>query len=161
VADDDFAREVLATKPRAPLGLIKGFLTAPLAKMPVGPEVVMFVCNPFQAYHIINDYVGACHLHPLQFYHTVNSAVCGGAVWSYLNQEPEMNTMCAGGHTSGNTEKGEVNVFIPQGQVVEVAQQLARRSAVSGGASLLYGNNEWPGLDVGKECPMVRFADPT
>ncbi|MDA8334576.1 MAG: DUF169 domain-containing protein [Peptococcaceae bacterium] len=160
VVDHDFARDVLDTKPRAPLGLIKGFLTAPLAKTPLDPDVVLFICNPFQAYHILNDYVGACHAHPLQFYHTVNSAVCGGAVWTYLNQKPEMNTMCAGSYTSGKTEKGEVNVFIPGSRILDVARQLARRSNISGGASLLYGNNEWPGLDVCKKCPMVRFSDP-
>ena len=160
VADHDFARNVLDTKPRAPFGVIKGFLTTPLAKTSVDPDVVMFVCNPFQAYHILNDYVGACHTHPLEFYHTVNSAVCGGAVWSYLNQKPEMNTMCAGSYTSGKTEKGEVNVFIPGSQILNVARQLDRRTEISGGASLLYGNNEWPGLDVCKKCPMVRFEDP-
>jgi len=160
VADHAFAREVLATKPRAPFGLIKAFLTAPLAKTPVDPDVVMFVCNPFQAYHILNDYVGACRVHPLQFYHTVNSAVCGGAVWSYLNRKPEMNTMCAGSYTSGKTEKGEVNVFIPGSQILDVARQLRRRTEISGGASVLYAGNEWPGLDVCKGCPMVRFDDP-
>lgn len=159
VIDAEYTNKVLETKPRFPLGEMYGFLTAPLAKTPVDPDVVMFVCNPFQAYHILNDYIGAFHVHPLQFYHTVNSAVCGGAVWSYMNQKPQMNVMCAGSYTSGKTEKGEVNVFIPGGQIMAVARQLALRTKISGGTSLLYENNEWPGLDVCKKCPMVRFKD--
>jgi len=159
VVDAEFVKEVLATKPRLPLGELYGFLTAPLAKTPVDPDVVMFVCNPFQAYHILDDYIGAFHVHPLQFYHTVNSAVCGGVVWTHLNQKPEMNTMCSGSYTSGKTEKGEVNVFIPGSRILDVARQLARRTEMSGGASVLYANNEWPGLDVCKKCPMVRFKD--
>jgi len=159
VVDAEFVKQVLATKPRLPLGEIYGFGTAPLAKTPVDPDVVMFVCNAFQAYHILDDYIGAFHVHPLHFYHTVNSAVCGGVVWSYLNQKPEMNTMCSGSYTSGKTEKGEVNVFIPGTQILGVARQLARRTEMSGGASILNANNEWPGLDVCKKCPMVRFKE--
>ncbi|HUW64185.1 MAG TPA: DUF169 domain-containing protein [Spirochaetia bacterium] len=159
VIDKEYTKDVLETKPRFPLGEMFGFLTAPLAKTPVDPDVVMFVCNPFQAYHILNDYIGAFHVHPLHFYHTVNSAVCGGAVWSYLNQKPQMNTMCAGSYTSGKTEKGEVNVFIPGSQILDVARQLASRVEISGGASFLYNDNEWPGMDVCKKCPMVRFKD--
>ncbi|KLU60220.1 hypothetical protein CEB3_c36510 [Peptococcaceae bacterium CEB3] len=159
VADMELAKQVLATKPRLPLGELKVFMTAPLAKTPVDPDVVMFVCNPLQAYHILNDFVGAFKVHPLQFNHTVNSAVCGGAVWSYLNHKPNMSTMCSGSYTSGKTEKGEVNVFIPGDQILDVARQLAYRTEVSDGASFPYTGTEWPGLDVCKKCPMVRFKD--
>jgi uncharacterized protein (DUF169 family) len=157
--DFELAKQVLATKPRLPLGEIKAFMTAPLAKTPVRPDVVMFVCNPLQAYHILNDYIGAYRVHPLQFNHTVNSAVCGGAVWSYLNHKPNMNTMCAGSYTSGKTEKGEVNVFIPGDQILGVVSQLVRRTEFSHGASFPYNGTEWPGLDVCKKCPMIRFKD--
>lgn len=157
--DPEFAREVLATKPRLRLGEITSFMTSPLAKTPVEPDVVMFVCNPLQAYHILNDYIGAYKVHPLQFNHTVNSAVCGGAVWTYLNHKPNMNTMCAGSYTSGKTEKGEVNVFIPGDQILGVAKQLAHRTEVFNGASFPYTGTEWPGLDVCKKCPMIRFKD--
>ncbi|MGB9804791.1 DUF169 domain-containing protein [Desulfofundulus sp.] len=159
VVDFEKAKYVVATKPRLPLGLITGFMTAPLAKTPVGPDVVIFVCNPLQAYHILNDYIAAFAVHPLQFNHTVNSAVCGGTVWTYLNRKPNMNTMCAGSYTSGKTEKGEVNVFIPGDQILDVAKQLVLRTEVYNGASLLYSGTEWPGLDVCKKCPMIRFKD--
>lgn len=159
VLDLEKAKQVLATKPRLPLGEIAGFMSAPLAKTPLDPDVVMFICNPLQAYHILNDYIGAFSVHPLQFNHTVNSAVCGGAVWTYLNHKPNMNTMCAGSYTSGKTEKGEVNVFIPGDQILDVAKQLAHRSEVSGGASFPYNGTDFPGLDVCKKCPMIRFKD--
>lgn len=159
VVDFEFAKQVLATKPRLPLGEMKVFMTAPLAKTPVDPDVVMFVCNPLQAYHILDDFIGAFKVHPLQFNHTVNSAVCGGVVWTYLNHKPNMNTMCAGSFTSGKTEKGEVNVFIPGDQITGVVRQMVRRTEFSGGTSLVYTGTEWPGLHACKKCPMVRFKD--
>ncbi|SHN81882.1 DUF169 domain-containing protein [Desulfitobacterium chlororespirans] len=159
VIDPEKAKRIVASKPSLPFGEIHSFMTAPLAKTPVDPDIVLFVCNPFQAYHILNDYVGAFDVHPLQFNHTLNSAVCGGAVWSYLNHKPNMNTMCAGSYTSGKTEKGEVNVFIPGDQIINLTKQLVARTEYSGGASLLSAGNEWPGLDVCKKCPMVRIKD--
>jgi len=159
VLDLEKAKQVIAGKPRLCMGEIHSFMTAPLAKTPVEPDIVMFVCNPLQAYHILNDYVGAFDVHPLQFNHTVSSAVCGGAVWSYLNHKPNMNTMCSGSYTSGKTEKGEVNVFIPGDQILGVAKQLVTRTEYSGGASFPYNGTEWPGLDVCKKCPMIRFKD--
>ncbi|MEL7568140.1 MAG: DUF169 domain-containing protein [Dehalobacterium sp.] len=159
VIDFKKAEQVVASKPSLPLGQIYSFMTAPLGKTPVDPDVVMFICNPLQAYHILNDYIGAFNVHPLQFNHTVSSSVCGGAVWSYLNHKPNMNTMCSGSYTSGKTEKGEVNVFIPGDQILEVAQQLVRRSEYSQGASFPYSGTEWPGLDVCKKCPMIRLKD--
>lgn len=159
VLDFEKAKQVVASKPHLPLGEIHSFMTSPLAKTPVDPDVVMFVCNPLQAYHILNDYIGAFDVHPLQFNHTVSSAVCGGTVWSYLNHRPNMNTMCAGSYTSGKTEKGEVNVFIPGDRIMGVAKQLVARTKHSGGASFPYDGTEWPGLDVCKKCPMIRFKE--
>lgn len=159
VLDLEKAREIVAGKPRFSLGEIHSFLMAPLGKMTVAPDVVLFICNPLQAYHILNDYVGAFNVHPLQFNHTVSSSVCGGAVWSYLHHKPNMNTMCSGSYTSGKTEKGEVNVFIPGDQILGVASQLVKRTEYSNGASFPYSGTEWPGLDVCKKCPMIRFKD--
>ncbi|ATW28672.1 hypothetical protein DCMF_16605 [Candidatus Formimonas warabiya] len=159
VMDMEKAKQVVASKLSLPLGEIHSFITAPLGKTPVDPDVVLFICNPLQAYHILNDYVGAFNVHPLQFNQTVSSAVCGGAVWSYLNHKPNMNTMCSGSYTSGKTEKGEVNVFIPGDQIIGVARQLMKRTEFSKGASFPYSGTEWPGLDVCKKCPMIRLKD--
>lgn len=159
-ADWDLARECLLAKPMLPLGKLKGFMTAPLGRTPVAPDVVFMVVNPLQAYHILNDYIGAKRVPSLQFNHTINSAVCGGMVWCYNEQKPNMNTMCAGSYTSGKTEKGEVNLFIPGGDMGALVKQLLRRTAQYGGSSMLGSpGQEWPGLHVCKKCPMVRFKD--
>lgn len=159
VMDFEKAKKVLADKPRLPAGSMDTFMTAPLAKAKLQPDVVMFVCNVLQAYHILNDYMGAYDVHPLQFNHTVNSAVCGGSVWTYLNHKPNMETMCSGSYTSGKTEKGEINVYIPGDQIIGVVKHLLLRTEFSGGASLPYNGSEYPGFDVCKKCPMIRIKD--
>ncbi len=160
-ADWAWAKECLLAKPMLPLGKLKGFMTSPLGRTPVDPDVVFIVANPLQAYHILNDYIGGTKASPaLQFNHTINSAVCGGMVWCYNEQKPNMNTMCAGSYTSGKTEKGEVNVYIPGGDIGAVARQLVRRTAKYGGASMIGSpGQEWPGLHVCKKCPMVKYKD--
>lgn len=160
-ADWDWARECLLAKPMLPVGDLKGFAMAPLGKTNFEPDVVFMVVNPLQAYHILNDYIGGTKSNPtLQFNHTINSAVCGGMVWTYKEQKPNMNTMCAGSYTSGKTEKGEVNVYIPGRDIGAVAAQLIKRTAKYGGASMLGSpGQEWPGLHVCKKCPMVKFKN--
>lgn len=160
VIDWDLAKECLLSKPMLPLGKLKGFAFAPLAKATFDPSIVFFVVNPLQAYHILNDYIGAFGTHPLTFKHTLNSAVCGGSVGCYNDDLPNMTTMCAGSYTSGKTEKGEVNVFIPGGKIARVVKQLIKRTDKFGGASLLGSPGmDYPGMDVCKKCPMIRFKD--
>lgn len=156
----DLAKECLYAKPMFPLGELKGIATAPLYKAPFEPDVVFMITNAFQAYHILNDYIGATKTPVLNFSHTINSAVCGGAVGCFQKQTPEMKTMCAGSFTSGKTEKGEVNIFIPGTQIAALAKQLIERSAKYGAASMLGpGGQEYPGTDVCKKCPMIKFKD--
>jgi len=159
--DWELAQKCLELKPKLPLGELKGIMTAPLFKTPVTPDVVFFIVNPFQAYHILNDYIGGTKVSSVTSTHTVNSAVCGGSVDCYLSHTAGMKTMCAGSFTSGKTEKGEVNVFIPGDQIEAVAKQLLKRSHhYSGGASFVgAGGQEYPGVDVCKKCPMIRFKD--
>lgn len=161
-ADWETAKECLLAKPTLPLGQLKGFMMAPLAKSPVEPDVVFIVTNVLQAYHILNDYIGATKTPTLQFNHTVNSAVCGGLAWTHNNQKPNMNTMCAGSYASGKTEKGEVNLFIPGKDIAAVAKQLVQRTVKYGGPSMLgTPGQEYPGIDVCKKCPMIRFKEYT
>lgn len=158
--DWDFAKECLMTKPKFPVGKLKGFAFAPLGKAEFDPDVVFFVINPLQAYHIINDYIGAYKVHPVTFTHTVNSAVCGGSVNCYTENKINMNTMCAGSFTSGKTEKGEVNLYIPGSKIEGVVKQLLRRTEKYGGPSMLGSpGQEYPGMDVCKKCPMIKFKE--
>lgn len=157
--DWDMAKKCLLAKPRLKSGM-KGFATAPLGNAAFEPDVVFFVVNALQAYHILNDYIGGKGVPSLKFNHTVNSAVCGGMAYCYNEQTPNMNTMCAGSYTSGKTETGEVNVFIPGKHIEAVARQLIRRVAKFGGPSMVgTPGQEFPGLHVCKACPMVRFKD--
>jgi len=159
-ADWDAAKKCLLSKPKLPLGQLKGFATAPLGKADFDPSVVFFVVNPLQAYHLANDYIGAYGEHPLTFKHTVNSAVCAGSVVCYTDDTINMNTMCAGSFTSGKTEKGEVNLFIPGTKIGGVVSQLIRRTNKYGGPSMLGSpGQEFPGMDACKKCPMIKFKD--
>ncbi|AQS60141.1 DUF169 domain-containing protein [Desulforamulus ferrireducens] len=159
--DWDLAKQCLESKPKLPVGELKGIVAAPLYKTPVEPDVIFMIVNPFQAYHILNDYIGATKVPSVTSSHTINSAVCGGSVNCYLNGTAEMKTMCAGSFTSGKTEKGEVNIFIPGSQIAAVAKQLLTRSnQYGGGASFIgAGGQAYPGMDVCKKCPMIRFKD--
>lgn len=158
--DWDLAKECMQARPSLPVDELKGIMTAPLYKTPVDPDVVFFVVNVFQAYHILNDYIGGCKAPTITSHHTINSVVCGGSVRCFQDNTPEMKTMCAGSFTSGKTEKGEVNVFIPGKHIGQLASQLIKRTVKYGGSSFLgAGGQDFPGIDVCKKCPMIRFKD--
>lgn len=158
--DWDLAKQCMDARPKLPVGELKGIMTAPLYKTPVAPDVVFFVTNVFQAYHILNDYIGGSKVPTITSNHTINSVVCGGSVRCYQENTPEMKTMCAGSFTSGKTEKGEINLFIPGKNISQLANQLIQRTAKYKGSSFLgAGGQEFPGIDVCKKCPMIRFKD--
>nr|WP_315990347.1 DUF169 domain-containing protein [Desulforamulus aquiferis] len=159
--DWDLAKKCMDARPKLPLGQLKGIMTAPLYKTPIEPDVVFFVVDVFQAYHILNDYMAGCNITSISSNHTINSVVCGGSVRCFQENTPEMKTMCAGSFTSGKTEKGEVNLFIPGKHIGQLAKRLIQRTLKSGGSSFLgSGGQEFPGIDVCKKCPMIRFKDP-
>lgn len=151
------AEMFVETKPRLPEGKLKGFMTAPLERTPVEPDIVHFICNPLQAYHILNDYMGAFDMHPLTFTQTVNSTVCSGDVTVYLTHKPNMNTMCSGSYTSGKTESGEVNVVIHGSQIEAVAKRMLKRTIRDKGVSFPHTGSAYPGFDVCKACQMLVF----
>lgn len=154
------AEMFVKTKPRLPEGELKGFLTSPLEKTPVAPDVVHFICTPLQAYHILNDYMGAMDTHPLTFTQMISSAVCGGDVICYQTHKPNMNTMCAGSYTSGKTERGEVNVAIPGDQIEAVAKRMLRRTIRDKGVSFPHTGDPYPGFEVCRLCPLLVFKKP-
>ena len=142
-------------------GKTKGIYLAPLETFDDAgkePSVVFMMATPFQCYHILNDYMGAFNKPNLTFFATPNSAVCSGSVYAYNNHTVNMTTMCAGSKTSGKTEMGYMNLFIPGDQIIPTVQQLLKRIDETGGPSLLgAGGQPWPGLDVCSGCPMVKF----
>ena len=158
--DENLAAEAAAQKAKLEKGC-KGVYMAPIDfydKTGFTPDIIFFALTPFQAYHILNDYMAAVKKPNLTFFHTPNSAVCSGSVWAYVNKTANMTTICAGSKTSGKTEMGYVNLFIPGFTIKETALIQKQRVESGQGASLLGdGNVSWPGLDVCKACPLFKF----
>ncbi len=159
--DPEVAWAVPQGKARLEEGTCKGIYVAPCkAYDAIGmtPSVVFIMCTPYQAYHVLNDYMGAMRRPNLSFFHTPNSAVCSGGVWAYRNHTVNMTTMCAGSMTSGKSEMNYVNLFIPGDQFLPTVEQLRKRCEETGGPSTLgEGGEPWPGMDVCKACPLFRF----
>jgi uncharacterized protein (DUF169 family) len=150
-------------KARLPLGQCKGVYVSPLEnfdKAGIAPSVVFIMGVPYQAYHLLNDYMAATGRPNLTFFHTPNSAVCSGGVRAFNQHAANMTTMCSGSKTSGKTEMNYLNVFIPGDQFIPTLEQQMKRCEETGGPSLLgKGGQPWPGLDACKACPMFRFDE--
>ncbi len=161
LVDKELSWQAARQKAKLEVGSCKAVYMAPLDwfdKTDFGPSLVFMVCVPYQAYHLLNEYMGAMKKANLIFFHTPNSAVCAGGVWSYNHQTANMTTMCAGSKTSGKTEMNYVNVFIPGEHMGRTAAQLARRVEKGGSSLLGKGFKPWPGMDVCGECPLFKFT---
>ncbi len=159
--DPDLSWQAPQEKQRLENGKVKGIYMAPLEAFDGAgkqPDVVFMMVTPYQAYHVLNDYMGAMNKPNLTFFATPNSAVCSGSVYAYNKDTANMTTMCAGSKASGKTEMNYMNLFIPGTQILPTVEQLVRRIEKTGGPSLLgKGGQPWPGLDVCSGCPMVKF----
>ncbi len=147
------AERFIKTKPRLLEGKLKAFVVSSLGKAPMEPDVVHIICDNLQAHQLAVSYMTAFDKHPLQFNYTVNSAVCGGVVWVYLNRTMNIIPMCSGSYTSGKTERGETNVTIPGDHIEGTTKRLLD---VVGE----YGESLYPGMDVCKNCNLIRFVKP-
>jgi len=161
--DPGLAWQATQQKARLPLGKCKAIFIASLAdfdKAEGAPDIVFIMCLPYQAYHLLNDYMAATGKPNLTFFHTPNSAVCSGSVWAYNHQTANLTTMCAGSKTSGKSEMAYMNLFIPGTQFIHTIEQQVKRCDETGGPSLLgQGGQPWPGLDACKSCPLFRFEE--
>ncbi len=161
--DEELAWQAVQAKAKLPLGECMGIYMAPLRmfdSVGMDPSVAFFMALPYQLYHILNDYMGGLGRSSLMFNHTPNSAVCSGSVWAYLNDAPNMTTMCAGSKTSGKTDMSMMNLFIPGGHVKKAAGRLLRRAASMGGPSVLgKGGEPWPGIDACKGCALFKYEE--
>lgn len=159
--DEKLAWEAPQGKAKLPIGKYHGIYTAPLSMFDesgIDPDIVFFMLLPYQAYHILNDYMAATGRSSLQFNHTPNSAVCSGSVWAYNHQTANLTTMCAGSKTSGKSDMAMMNLFIPGTQIKAGVAQLLKRVTDMGGPSVLgKGGEPWPGMDVCKGCPMFKY----
>ncbi len=159
--NEELAWQAPFGKAKLPVGKYRGIYIAPLAtfdESQVDPDIVFFMILPYQAYHILNDYMSAMGRSNLTFNHTPNGAVCSGSVWAFNNNTANMTTMCAGSKTSGKTDMAMVNLFIPGSQIKASAAQFLKRITETGGPSVLgKGGQPWPGLDVCKGCPLFKY----
>ncbi|MCP4690263.1 MAG: DUF169 domain-containing protein [Desulfobacterales bacterium] len=160
LVDPDTSWRAPREKAKLELGKCKGIYMAPLDwfdKMEYAPDLVFIMGTPYQAYHLLNDYMGSRKLPNLSFFHTPNSAVCAGGVYAYNNKTANMTTMCAGSKTSGKTEMGYVNLFIPGEHFLSMVDQQKMRCEKGGPSVLGKGYKPWPGLDACKGCPLFKF----
>jgi len=163
--NEDLAWQAPQDKAKLPREKYRGIYTAPLALFDDAgsdPDIVFFMLLPYQAYHVLNDYMAATRRSSLTFNHTPNSAVCSGSVWAFNHSTANMTTMCAGSKTSGKSDMSMVNLFIPGTQIKDSAAQLLKRVTEMGGPSVLgQGGEVWPGMDVCKGCPLFKYETVT
>lgn len=159
--NEKLAWEAPEGKAKLARGKYCGIYVAPLAMFDesgIDPDIAYFMLLPFQAYHLLNDYMAATGRSSLTFNHTPNSAVCSASVWAFNNHTANLTTMCAGSKTSGKTDMSMMNLFIPGSQIKDSAAQFLERITETGGPSVLgKGGEPWPGLDVCKGCPLFKY----
>ncbi len=159
VRDKKQAEKFVKTKPRLPEGLL-AFATAPLHKAKFEPDLIHIICDVLQSYHLYNDYASAVDIHPIQLNLMMNSAVCGGVVWTYNNRKINVVPMCSSSYTSGKTEQGEINVYIPWEHFEAMIVRLLERTAKYGGASFPRTGETYPGFNICKLCNFLLFRKP-
>ncbi len=159
VRDMEQADKFVRTKPRLPRGLV-AFATAPLHKAKFEPDIIHIICDVLQSYHLYNDWASAMDVHPVEAYFCMNSAVCAGAVRCYNDRRLNVVPMCSSSYTSGKTEQGEINVYIPWEQFEPMILRLLERTAKYGGASLPRTGETYPGFNVCKLCNFLIFRKP-
>lgn len=154
--DLDQAERFLRSKPRLKEGLI-ALATGPLGDAIMEPSTVHFYVDNMQGYHLGVDYMAATNTHPLRPMMTMNSAACGGAAYSFMEQTFNFAPACSGSYNAGKTERGEINVFIPGSQIEATVNRLKARVSDHGGASITRPGDPLPGADVCKNCPLLIF----
>lgn len=151
------ASRVVASKPRLAEGALLAVAAGPLAQSPATPDVVHFYCDNMQAYHLLGDWMATQDVHPLRPSLCVNSAACGGNVFTHLEGQANLFLACSGSYNSGKTERGEINVSIPGAHLAALTQRLADRVQNKGGAAITRLGEPFPGADICKNCPLIIF----
>jgi uncharacterized protein (DUF169 family) len=156
VRDLEQAERFVRSKPRMEKNLL-AVAVSPLADTAFDPDVVHFYCDNMQAYHLVVDWMSAKDKHPLNPNMTMNSAACAGNVHAYNTGEANVFLACSGSYNAGKTERGEINVAIPGGDIGLVVARLKERKDQTGGAALTRTGHPFPGADICKNCPLIVF----
>lgn len=130
---------------------------APLAHAAEQPDVVHFYCDNMQAYHLVGDWMASQDVHPFRPSLSINSAACGGNVFSHNTQQANMFLACSGSYNSGKTERGELNVSFPFSHLPDMIKRMQNRIEEKGGVSITRLGNPFPGADICKNCPLISF----
>ncbi|MDO5675115.1 MAG: DUF169 domain-containing protein [bacterium] len=156
--DMDQANRFVQGKPRlqgeSPLLAVA---VAPLETVAYLPDIIHFYCDNMQAYHLIGDWMAGQDVHPFRPSLSMNSAACGGNVFSYNSQQANMFLACSGSYNSGKTERGEINVSIPFDHLPGMIARMQKRIEEKGGVAITRLGNPFPGADICKNCPLIHF----
>lgn len=153
------ARRFMESKARMPLGSLKAVAVGPLGAAVLPPSVVHFYCDSLQAYHLAVDYMAATDTHPLRPQIFMSSSACGGSVYTYQENMFNYCPPCSGSYNAGKTERSENNVMIPGSQIGAVVDRLLARVAQHGSSAITRPGDSFPGADICKNCPLIRFKD--
>lgn len=155
--DEEQTRRVIESKPRLKGNAPVGISLIPLGNLKETPDLVHFICDNMQAYHLANDWMAVTDTHPFHPNMCVNSAVCGGSAYAINEQQANITLACAGSYNSGKMERGEINVMIPGKHIGLMAERMQKRLDEKGGISLTRPGQPFPGIDVCNNCPLIIF----
>ncbi len=155
--DEEQTRRFLEARPCLEQGSLKAVAVQPLGSCRATPHVVRFLCDSLQAYHLAVDYMASMDTHPLRTALLMSSSSCGGSVWCMQNASFNIMTPCPGAYNAGKMERGEINIFIPGFQLEGVVTRMREREARYGSVSVTSPGDCFPGADICKNCPLIRF----
>ncbi len=155
--DEEQARRFLESKPRFARGELAAVAVSPLSACVKAPHAVHFICDSLQAYHLACDFMAATDTHPLRTQLLMSSSSCGGSVHCWKTSGFNFTTPCSGAYNAGKMERGESSVFIPGRHIEAVVTRLLERVATHGAAAITRPGDPFPGADICKNCPLIRF----
>lgn len=155
--DEEQTRRVVESKPRLAGKAPVAASLIPLGNLKGMPDLVHFICDNMQAYHLLNDWMAVADVHPFHPNMCVNSAVCGGSVYTMMEGQANITLACAGSYNSGKMERGEINVMIPGKHIGPMAERMKKRVEEKGGISLTRPGQPFPGVDICNNCPLITF----
>jgi uncharacterized protein (DUF169 family) len=155
--DRDQAERIAKKKKRLKQRLL-AIATAPLHKAPYKPDVIHGVCDVLQAYHLGNDWSAALDSFPFEMTMNMNSSACHGSVSVFLENKPNITSMCSGSYTAGKTEQGELNWIWPGDQLEPTVRWMLERTVRDGGVSYPRTGETYPGFNMCKLCPFLVWT---
>ncbi len=143
------------SRPRLPAGEVEAIGLAPLSLCTATPDAVIFVADALQAVHLMDFYVKGAEIAEVPMSHHVNGAACGNTVKAMQIGSPQIALPCPGAFTSGKMERSEMLIAFPWEALEKCAAALQER--VAKGTVSLLGGPALVGMDVCRNCPLIKF----